>query len=136
MLATLKRIGQLFLLLVMLFALIGVNVKQLYCCHAHMHWEICWTPDEFPMSCDASCCEDGCCGKKTCHPTARYNFYKVTDFSQVESEPIIVLFPVFLQKKWESCLLDEDVFFNTPTYLEDEGPDRVPIRPQLGVYLC
>jgi hypothetical protein len=83
-----KKIGQVALLLVVMLALIGVNVKQVYCCHAHdLHREVIFVPDEA-----AETCHEGCCGSRACHHTTRYDFYKVTDYSQVETDTELFIF--------------------------------------------
>ena len=98
-----KKIGQVALLLVVLLALIGVNVKQVYCCHAHdLHREVIFVPDEA-----AETCHEGCCGAKSCHHTTRYDFYKVTDYSQVETDAELFIFS-FVEF---SCFIIHEPFY-------------------------
>lgn len=68
-------------LLVTGVALIGVNVKQLYCYHsANTYWEV----HVLPTDDECHCIDDNCCQKKDCHNETRHDFYKVTDFSRTE----------------------------------------------------
>lgn len=133
MLEWIKKIGQGSLLLVIVLALIGVNVKQLYCYHAHdLHWEVCILSNE------SSCpCEEGCCGEEACHHTTRYDFYKITDCPQTESElQVVTLLPFYLPEIFYSDLfssiLEKVEFF----FLKDKIPDRVVHRELLCTYLC
>ena len=133
MLELIKKIGQGCLVLVMLLALVGVNVKQLYCCHAeHVRWEVCLLPSDVV----SVPCEDGCCGEQSCHHTTRSDFYKVTDCSQIESEPDLSLLPIDLPEEWMSEFLVEKLIISEYRFLKNKWPDRVLQRPLLCTYLC
>ena len=127
-----KKIGQVALLLVVLLALIGVNVKQVYCCHAHdLHREVIFVPDEA-----AETCHEGCCGSKSCHHTTRYDFYKVTDYSQVETDTELFIFSFELMEHTlpEVCgCLSYEKEVILP---KEKWPDRNFQRSFLCSYLC
>lgn len=75
------KIFHCLILLITGIALIGVNVRLLHCCHSKDSVvEVRIMPDEE----EQPCCED-CCGTKQCHTHSHHTFYKVTDFSRVES---------------------------------------------------
>lgn len=152
MIEWMKKIGQAGLLLVISLALIGVNVRQLYCCHGHnLHWELCLVPDEEVAGlCEEGVCEKGCCGDSSCscsdsscgdsdsscHHTTRYDFYKITESAQVESAPDLSLVAVELPKEWGNDLLVEQLIVSEYRFLEEEWPDRAFRRPLLCTYLC
>ena len=127
-----KKIGQVALLLIVSLALIGVNMKQVYCYHAHdLHREVILVPDEA-----AETNHEGCCGAKSCHHTTRYDFYKVTDYSQVESATELFIFSFEVMehtftKVWLCLSYEKEVILP-----KEKWPDRIIQRSILCSYLC
>lgn len=75
-----KKILHLLILFLTLVAMIGVNVRQIYCFHGG---NLCWVVQILPDDA-ASLCDGDCCKTKECHSEKQHDYYKVTDFSREE----------------------------------------------------
>lgn len=127
------KILHFIVLLVTGVALIGVNVKQLYCYHsANTHWEV----QVLPAGDECHCSNDGCCQKKDCHNQTRHDFYKITDFSRTEPGAQFEFDSFYLPEFAQlviSCLPlwhEEHILFSY------EVPDIPIIRELWCTFLC
>lgn len=121
-----------FVLLMTGVALIGVNVRQLYCCHSeNTHLEVRIVPEE-----DSCPCDDGCCGGKDCHNTARHNFYKITDDSKTEAGIRFEMLSFYLPEYPREILPDLSVPQQQYSLFRHEIPLNSHRRELLCTYLC
>ena len=126
------KIVHFFVLLVTVTALVGVNVKQLYCDHFdRTNWEVEMLPVEREFSCD-----EDCCGGEACHDETRHDFYKITDYSLTESDVKMVLLPFDIPEPFQITSLYLPVRqLNLFTY-KDEISDLSLRREFLCSYIC
>lgn len=121
-----------FVVLIVGAALMGVNVRQLYCSHSdHLLWEVCILPIA------AECpCEEDCCGEKNCHDRTRCDFYKITDCSRIETGVQMEMDPFYFSESFFHVLWNFSVEWREFPVFRHEIPDRIMMREMLCTYLC
>lgn len=119
-------------LLIIGVALVGVNVQQLYCSHSdHLLWQVHLLPVETGCPCEEKCCEE-----EDCHGRIRYDFYKITDFSRIETGIQLPFLPFYLSESLFSILRIIPVERGELPCFRHEIPDRIMYREMLCTYLC
>lgn len=131
MLQTGLKILHTFVLLSTLTALIGVNVRQLCCCHSKpFTCEIQLLPEQEKCPCD----EENC--GQDCRDTGRHDFYKITDFSKTE-EGIQLQIAEYIQPEFQGSVGCCVAIIPELNYVfPDPVPDLGVSREFLCTYLC
>lgn len=121
------KIGQALVLLITFIALMGVNVKQLCCCH----------PEPGTCKIQILPVEEECpCGEKEIPASNRHVFYKVSDYSRIERglQMSVTVYsrPVVREKRTVfSELLCSLCFWSLPSF-----PRLLLERDFLCIYQC